>query len=76
MLNSIPRMNDRSQRLTAIDGQPPDLAALPPGCAFGPRCPSAIDRCRESPPPPFRPDEGRTARCWLVNGSAANGGAA
>ena len=42
LLNSIPRMSDSRQRLTAIDGQPPDLAALPPGCAFAPRCPSVV----------------------------------
>src|SRR2546429_3101224 len=47
LLNSIPRMSDNRQRLTAINGQPPDLVALPPGCAFAPRCPSALDRCRE-----------------------------
>src|SRR2546430_8093992 len=51
LLNSIPRMSDNRNRLSAIDGQPPDLVALPPGCAFAPRCPSAIDRCREAPPP-------------------------
>ena len=34
LLNSIPRMTDNAQRLTAIEGQPPDLAALPPGCSF------------------------------------------
>ena len=33
LLNSIPRMSDNRQRLTAIDGQPPDLVALPPGCS-------------------------------------------
>src|SRR5947199_6720381 len=42
LLNAIPRMSDGDQRLTAIDGQPPDLAALPPGCAFPPRCPRAV----------------------------------
>src|SRR5256884_8819345 len=47
LLNSIPRMCANRQRLSAIDGQPPDLVALPPGCAFAPRCPSALDRCRE-----------------------------
>src|ERR1700756_478530 len=46
LLNSIPRMGDSAQRLTAIEGQPPDLAALPPGCAFAPRCARAFDRCR------------------------------
>src|SRR5246127_3119305 len=46
LLNSIPRMSDNRQRLTAIDGQPPDLAALPPGCAFAARCAKTFDRCR------------------------------
>src|SRR5262245_29716751 len=36
LLSSIPRMTDRCQRLAAIDGQPPDLAALPAGCALAP----------------------------------------
>jgi oligopeptide/dipeptide ABC transporter ATP-binding protein len=65
LLNSIPRMSDGPQRLTAIEGQPPDLAALPPGCSFAPRCPRAFDRCREEAPPEYFLD-GRTARCWLA----------
>src|SRR6202011_605478 len=71
LLNSIPRMSDDRQRLTAIDGQPPDLAALPPGCAFGPRCPSAFDRCRMTEPPAFAREDGRIARCWLAAPEAA-----
>jgi oligopeptide/dipeptide ABC transporter ATP-binding protein len=66
LLNSIPRMSDDRQRLTAIDGQPPDLSTLPPGCSFAPRCPRAVDRCLEEAPPQFRPGAGRTARCWLA----------
>ncbi|MGE0257467.1 MAG: ABC transporter ATP-binding protein [Alphaproteobacteria bacterium] len=66
LLNSIPRMSEDDQRLTAIEGQPPDLAALPPGCAFAPRCPSATSRCRAEEPPEFAPEDGRGARCWLA----------
>src|SRR5437773_5394782 len=66
LLNSIPRMSDERQRLTAIDGQPPDLAKLPPGCAFAPRCPRAFDRCLQSAPPELALGDGRTARCWLA----------
>ena len=66
LLNTIPRMTDSAQRLTAIKGQPPDLAALPPGCAFAPRCPRAFDRCRESAPPEVSEARSRTARCWLA----------
>src|SRR6516164_4517178 len=66
LLNSIPRMTDSEQRLTAIEGQPPDLAALPAGCAFAPRCPRAFGRCREETPPELALGERRTARCWLA----------
>jgi len=66
LLNSIPRMNDERQRLTAIDGQPPDLSKMPPGCSFAPRCTRAIDRCLQMAPPETVAEEGRTARCWLA----------
>jgi oligopeptide/dipeptide ABC transporter ATP-binding protein len=66
LLGSIPRMGDNRRRLVAIDGQPPDLASLPPGCAFGPRCPSAYDRCREASPPKIALGDGRTVRCWFA----------
>ncbi|HWB52134.1 MAG TPA: ABC transporter ATP-binding protein [Stellaceae bacterium] len=65
LLSSIPRMGDRDQRLVAIAGQPPDLSALPPGCAFAQRCPQASDRCRAEAPPVFHPAPGQTSRCWL-----------
>jgi peptide/nickel transport system ATP-binding protein len=65
LLTSIPRLSDTHARLTAIDGQPPDLAAPPAGCAFHPRCPKALERCREEDPPPFTVGERQIARCWL-----------
>ncbi|HSR80791.1 MAG TPA: oligopeptide/dipeptide ABC transporter ATP-binding protein, partial [Hyphomicrobiaceae bacterium] len=78
LLSSIPSMSDGRQRLTAIDGQPPDLSALPPGCAFAPRCLSAFDRCRETEPPEVAGVEGSRVRCWLAapgadRGHAGNG---
>jgi oligopeptide/dipeptide ABC transporter ATP-binding protein len=66
LLQSIPRFADARDRLTAIGGQPPDLSALPLGCAFHPRCPDAIDRCRAEAPPETRVQNGHSARCWLV----------
>jgi oligopeptide/dipeptide ABC transporter ATP-binding protein len=72
LLNSIPRMTDPDQRLTAIEGQPPDLSALPPGCSFAPRCPNAMPRCRDQEPPDFVPEEGRSARCWLAEPVSAS----
>jgi oligopeptide/dipeptide ABC transporter ATP-binding protein len=68
LLRSIPRLTDRRDRLTAIEGQPPDLASPPPGCAFHPRCPKAIERCQEEDPPTFDVAEDQRARCWLANG--------
>jgi len=65
LLESIPRLGDSRQRLTAIDGQPPDPSAPPPGCAFHPRCPKVIDRCRSEAPPEFRVTDTQTSRCWL-----------
>jgi oligopeptide/dipeptide ABC transporter ATP-binding protein len=65
LLESIPRLSDNHQRLTAIDGQPPDLAAPPTGCAFHPRCTKVMDRCRGEAPPTFPVGRDHTARCWL-----------
>ena len=53
-------------RLTAIPGTVPDLAALPPGCAFGPRCPEHDAACDQRPPDPVVVSEGRRARCVRV----------
>ena len=72
LLNSIPRMSEDDQRLTAIEGQPPDLSALPPGCSFAPRCSNAMARCRSEEPPVFVPEEGRVARCWLAEPVSAS----
>jgi oligopeptide/dipeptide ABC transporter ATP-binding protein len=75
LLNSIPRMSDRSQRLTAIAGQPPDLAKLAGGCAFAQRCPQVVDHCRDEAPPAFPLSDGHMARCWLSQGIGAQRGA-
>jgi len=66
LLESIPRLGSSRERLTAIDGQPPDPTALPGGCAFHPRCPKAMDRCRTEAPPEFVVSGSQTARCWLA----------
>jgi oligopeptide/dipeptide ABC transporter ATP-binding protein len=65
LLESIPRLGARVERLTAIEGQPPDLARLPGGCAFAPRCPHVMDRCRAEAPPETTVEAGHVTRCWL-----------
>jgi oligopeptide transport system ATP-binding protein len=52
LMASVPRLDGDARRpLVPIDGQPPDLAQLPAGCSFSPRCRIATDPCRKSPPP-------------------------
>jgi oligopeptide/dipeptide ABC transporter ATP-binding protein len=51
LLRSVPRLDEpRRARLEPIEGQPPDLTRLPPGCAFAPRCAYRVERCSETPP--------------------------
>jgi oligopeptide/dipeptide ABC transporter ATP-binding protein len=65
LLQAVPKLTEKTERLWSIEGQPPDLAALPPGCPFQPRCPKAEDRCRHEVPPEFQIDENHYTRCWL-----------
>ena len=50
LLNSVPARNERGVPLKQIPGMAPDLARLPPGCSFRPRCPRASESCLEFPP--------------------------
>jgi oligopeptide/dipeptide ABC transporter ATP-binding protein len=65
LLASIPRIGHAGNRLTAIDGQIPDLTNLPAGCAFAPRCAFVMPRCTQEDPVPVPAGPGRTSRCWL-----------
>jgi peptide/nickel transport system ATP-binding protein len=51
-------------RLMTIPGAPPNLAALPPGCSFAPRCTYALPQCGETMPSPVICGDGHVARCW------------
>ena len=54
LLDSIPRLDQKGDTLSAIGGLPPNLMNIPPGCPFNPRCHYAHDICRVDPPPPLR----------------------
>jgi oligopeptide transport system ATP-binding protein len=54
LLDSIPRLDQKGEVLSAIGGLPPNLTNIPPGCPFNPRCHYAQDICRVDPPPPLR----------------------
>ena len=65
LMDSIPRLDDASdKRLVPIDGQPPDLARLPPGCAFAPRCRHAVERCRAERPALAQAGENHYKACF------------
>jgi peptide/nickel transport system ATP-binding protein len=65
LMASVPRLDsDARVRLVPIEGQPPDLAALPPGCAFSPRCRFAADPCRLAPPPLVDVGDGHLRACF------------
>jgi oligopeptide/dipeptide ABC transporter ATP-binding protein len=65
LLEAIPRIERPPHTLLPIvPGRPPDLAALPPGCPFHPRCPNARERCRETAPPLAEGEPGHSWACW------------
>ena len=61
----------RGTRLETISGAPPDLAALPLGCAFAERCPLAIDACRAQQPPAIEVAPNHRVRCIRIDAEAA-----
>ena len=69
LMRSIPRVAHTPHApLAAIGGRPPDLAALPVGCAFAPRCDHARPECRVEPPPLRRDPDGHEYACWFPVG--------
>jgi oligopeptide transport system ATP-binding protein len=64
LLRSTPRLDvARIEALVGIPGQPPSLRHLPPGCAFWPRCPRVMDRCRVERPELLAAGPGRRKAC-------------
>jgi len=59
------------RRLLAIDGSVPLLGALPPGCAFNPRCPDRFEPCTAAPPPDYVVGPERAAKCYLHDRQSA-----
>jgi oligopeptide/dipeptide ABC transporter ATP-binding protein len=68
LLHAVPDLKtDRSRPLETIDGTVPALAALPPGCAFEPRCASRAEECAATLPPLVEVANGHWARCPVIN---------
>lgn len=66
LLRAMPTMKSvRGDKLEEITGRVPDLARMPPGCAFHPRCAHAWEKCGQDIPLLSEIEPGRTAACWL-----------
>ena len=71
LLRSIPRLDAAGHEpLRPIEGQPPELARLPAGCKFQPRCPFAVERCLQEEPALLDLEPARSARCWVTQAGA------
>ena len=70
LMGSIPAMDEDRERLLQIDGTMPRLNEIPAGCAFNPRCPKVMPRCRQQRPDLMAAGATRAA-CWLVADKAA-----
>ena len=65
LMDSVPRLDETAmRRLVPIKGQPPNLAELPPGCAFHPRCTYAEERCRAEAPALLAVAQSHQKACW------------
>jgi peptide/nickel transport system ATP-binding protein len=69
LMAAIPDITEDRERLYQIDGTMPRLNAIPPGCAYNPRCPRVFDRCRVERPD-LLPAGATRAACWLHDAEA------
>src|SRR5256885_15370353 len=67
LLNSVPKLESGTARLTAIAGSVPNLGAFPPGCRFHPRCPKARRDCPRKLPELLEVQPNHWARCFYWN---------
>ncbi|WP_350344395.1 ABC transporter ATP-binding protein [Proteinivorax tanatarense] len=67
LLNSIPSLDERKERLDSIKGTVPNPLDMPTGCRFHPRCPHVMDKCKEEKPQLEDQGKGHTVACWLRN---------
>ncbi len=69
LLASVPRLDQpRKERLVPIEGQPPDLIHLPPGCPFVPRCKHRVERCKSERPELREVGSEHRIACWVEVG--------
>lgn len=69
LLNAIPKISSKVERLEAIEGSVPDALNMPRGCSFHPRCKFATEKCKLESPPLFQLEDGREVKCFIYDGS-------
>ena len=65
LLDALPKIGAKADRLTSIPGLPPDLTEEPTHCPFAARCPHVFDRCKREVPPLIEPVPGRQVACFF-----------
>jgi oligopeptide/dipeptide ABC transporter ATP-binding protein len=70
LLGSVPRLRHWPERLTTIEGAPPSLTELPPGCPFYPRCEARIDKCEHENPRLLKVRKDQLAACRVAQEAA------
>ena len=69
LISSVPKLEEKVERLYSIEGQPPLLSDLPVGCRFESRCSHAKEICVSEYPPSFVVESGHHADCWRLDSS-------
>ena len=71
LMHSIARLEtNRGEKLSPIEGTPPDLFSPPIGCPFAARCDYCMDVCNQIPPEEYKLSDEHTTRCWLQHSMA------
>jgi peptide/nickel transport system ATP-binding protein len=74
LLNCLPTLTRGREPLATIEGQPPDLAHLPSGCSFAPRCPLAQEQCHTTSPPLQELLPSHNVACWRAEQTVESAG--
>jgi len=69
LMNAIPNVEKKRDRLNSIKGSVPNLISPPSGCRFHPRCEHAMKICSEKVPGLYEESEGHAVACWLYGGA-------
>lgn len=67
LIDSVPKLGQKKERLDSIKGNVPNPRNLPKGCKFAPRCDEVMPLCYKEEPPKMTLENGRSCRCWVYH---------